>query len=130
MCGGDIRTLARTPSAVRLFVRSYREALRALRSTGTPIVPRSTRLVEWIPEPLLVFALRFFLDTNLAVVGGQRHANAAPDEMKEIADEFREIMRRAGIPTPASDVLFPEVDKRLEASQRAGVGVGVGVETG
>ncbi len=121
MCGGDIRTLARTPSAVGLFVRSYREALRALRATGTPIVPRSTRLVEWIPEPLLVFALRFFLDTNLAVVGGQRHADAAPDEMKEIADEFREIMRRAGIPSPASDVLFPEVDKRLAAWRRAAV---------
>jgi len=123
MCGGEIRQLARTPSALRLFVRSYREALRALHATGTPIVPRSTRLVEWIPEALLVIALRFFLDTNLAVVGGQRHANAAPDEMKEFADEFRAIMRRAGIPTPASDVLFPEVDRRLAAAQRAVVGI-------
>jgi hypothetical protein len=48
-------------------------------------------------------------------VGGQRHANAAPDEIKEIADEFREIMHRAGLPTPASDVLFREVDKRFQA---------------
>jgi hypothetical protein len=63
----------------------------------------------------LVLAFRLFLDTNLAVVGGQRHANAAPDEMKELADEFRAIMRRASIGCPASDILFPEVDKRFNA---------------
>lgn len=118
MCDGDIRRLARTPLLVRLYVESYREALRALRQTATPIVPRSTRLIEWIPTPLLVLALRFFFNTNLAVVGGQRHTNAAPDEMKELTDEFRGIMHRAGLPTPASDVLFPAVDRRFEAASK------------
>lgn len=28
---------------------------------------------------------RLFLDTNLAVIGAQAHANAAPDEIKELA---------------------------------------------
>jgi hypothetical protein len=46
---------------------------------------------------VLVFGWRLFLDTNLAVVGGQRYANAASDEMKLLADELREILHRAGL---------------------------------
>jgi 2-dehydropantoate 2-reductase len=119
MCGGDVRRLARTPAALRLWVRSYREALRALRAIGVPIVPWSTQFVEWIPEPMLVLVLRFFLDTNLAVVGAQGHANAAPDEMEELTNEVRGIMDRAGVACPASEALFPEVDKRFHATEQS-----------
>ncbi|HXZ04656.1 MAG TPA: 2-dehydropantoate 2-reductase N-terminal domain-containing protein [Ktedonobacteraceae bacterium] len=115
MAGGDIRRLAHLPNVVRLFVRSYREALRGLRAAGIPIKPYATHLVEWIPEPVLVFAMRFFLDSRLAVMGGQRHINAAPDEMKEFADEFREIFRKTGIPSPASNILFAYIDARYAA---------------
>jgi hypothetical protein len=103
----------------RLFVTAYREALRALHDTGVPIRPRATWLIEWIPVPVQVLAWRLFLNTSLAVVGGQRHANAAPDEMKELADEIRTILRRAGHPSPASDALYAEIDKRFQ-SQIAG----------
>ena len=118
--GGDVHRLAHTPEALRLFVRSYREGLRALRRVGIPVTPSAVRLVEWIPEPMLVLALRFFFDTRLAVVGGERHASAAVDEMKEIANEFREILRRADRPCPASDILYAEVDKRFRISAMSG----------
>jgi len=62
-----------------------------------------------------MLGLRFFLDSKLAVLGGQRHINAAPDEMKEFADEFREIFRQTGLPTPASNILFAFVDARYAA---------------
>ena len=71
--------------------------------------------MEWIPKPILMFGLRFFFDTKLAVQGGQRHINAAPDEMKEFADEFREIFRKTGLPSPASDILFAHIDARYAA---------------
>ncbi len=115
MCGGDIRRLAHTPSAIRLFVHAYREALRALHDTGVPIRPRAIRLIEWIPVPVQMLAWRLFLNTNLAVVGGQRHANAAPDEMRELADEIRTILRQAGHPSPASDALYAEIDERFQS---------------
>jgi 2-dehydropantoate 2-reductase len=113
MAGGDIRRLAHQPELVKLVVAGWREALRALRVDGTPLRPSVTRLVEWIPSPILVLALRLFFDTRLAVVGGQRHGNAAPDEMKELADELRPILRRAGFPSPACDTLFAQVDARF-----------------
>ena len=115
MAGGDIRRLAHLPEVVRLLIRSYREALRGLSAAGIPIKPYGTHLVEWIPEPILMFGLRFFLDSKLAVLGGQRHINAAPDEMKEFADEFREIFRQTGLPSPASDILFAHIDARYAA---------------
>lgn len=117
-CGGDVRRLARDRAVLRLYVRSYREALRALRRTGVPITPRSTRLMEWIPQPVLVLAWRLFLDSKLADIGLQAHGNAAPDEMKELADEVRAIMRQAGLPHPASDILFAEVDAQFERACR------------
>ena len=113
-CGGDVRRLARDRAVLRLYVRSYREALRGLRRTGVPVTPRSTRLMEWIPEPVLLVAWRLFLNSRLADIGLQAHGNAAPDEMKELADELRAIMDRAGLPHPASDILFADVDARFE----------------
>jgi 2-dehydropantoate 2-reductase len=115
MAGGDIRRLAHRPELLRLCIEGWREALRALRADGTPLRPSATRLVEWIPMPVLLLALRLFFDTRLAVVGGQRHGNAAPDEMKELADELRKILRRSGRPSPACDVLFAQVDARFKA---------------
>ena len=73
---------------------------------------RGRSFLLWTPLPILVFALRFFLDTNLAEVGGERHANRASDEIKEIADEFRELIRKTGIAAPASAQLFEAVDAR------------------
>lgn len=74
--------------------------------------------MEWIPQPVLVLASRLFLDSKLADIGLQAHGNAAPDEMKELADELRAIMRQAGLPHPASDILFAEVDAQFERACR------------
>jgi 2-dehydropantoate 2-reductase len=113
MAGGDIRRLGDNSELLKLFVKSWREALRALRAEGTPLRPSATRLVEWIPLPVLLLAMRSFFNTRLAVVGGQAHGNAAPDEMKELADEVRDILRRSGVPSPASDVLFAQIEARF-----------------
>ena len=110
---GGVQQLAHSPRLIRMFVAAYREALRGLRADGTPITPASNRLVEWIPQPLLVFALRFFLNTRLAVVGGERHAMAAPDEMKGIADEIQAILDRTHTPSPASSAMKDEIDRQL-----------------
>jgi len=113
--GGNVHTLAHHPDALRWFVRSYCEGLHALRCVGIPVTPSAVRLIEWIPESITVRCLRWFFDTRFAVVGGERHANAAVDEMKTIADEFRAILRQAGRPCPASDRLYAAIDARFQA---------------
>ena len=119
MAGGDVRRLAHRRQLLRLLVQSWREAFRALRADGTPLRPSATRLVEWIPWPVLLLGLRLFFNTRLAVVAGERPCNAVPGEMKELADEFRGILRRSGHSSPASDVLFAQVDAWVGAGVEA-----------
>jgi 2-dehydropantoate 2-reductase len=114
LVGGEVRQLAHTPEAMKLYVRAFREALRAQRSLGIPVKPVATRLAEWVPEPLVALLLRLLFDSWLADMGAQPHLNAAVDEMKELADEMRAILRQSGLASPASDVLYSQVDARFE----------------
>lgn len=101
---------------MKLYLQAYREALRALHAIGVPVRPVATRLAEWLPQPIVLFATRRLLDSRLADMGAQPHLDAAVDEMKEMADEMRVILRQAGLPSPASDILFAQVDARFRAS--------------
>jgi 2-dehydropantoate 2-reductase len=118
--GGDIRQLARRPELLHVFVAGYREALRALRADGTAIKPRLTRTVMWIPERLIAAGLRRGLNTRLAIVGGQAHALAAVDEMHELAEELRAILRRTGVPSPANDRAYAGIAAWADAATTRG----------
>ncbi|BBX82691.1 ketopantoate reductase family protein [Mycolicibacterium aubagnense] len=111
---GDIRRLARRPDLLHLVVTGYREALRALQADGTAIKPVLTRAAMRIPEGVINAGLRWFFDTELAVVGGQAHALAAADEMRELANELRAIFRRNGIRSPANDRAYAAIDAWVE----------------
>jgi 2-dehydropantoate 2-reductase len=115
MAGGDVRQFACSPHALKLFLRAFREALRALPAVGVPLRPSATRLMEWIPEPILVFFLRLLFKSRLAVMGVQPHMNSSWDEMKELANELRVILRQSGLPSPASDILFAQVEAQFQA---------------
>jgi len=119
MAGGHIRRLAHSPEAMKLNLEAFREALRALRAIGVPLRPSATRLVEWIPAPIMIFALRRLLDSKLAEMGAQPHLETALDEMKTLGDELRAILRQSGLPSPASDVLFAQIEAqfRLRCSE-------------
>lgn len=110
MAGGDIRRLARMREELILLVRAVREGFQAMRKLGVPVTPSPMRMLEWIPVTVLAFILRFLFDTNMAVVAMERHANSAPDEMKELVNQFRILIKQSGISTPASDKLYTYVD--------------------
>ena len=48
------------------------------------------------------------------MVGGQAHALAAADEMRELADELRTILRRAGVRSPANDRAYAAIAARAD----------------
>ncbi len=107
--GGSIRLLARRPDLLHVFVTAYRDALRALQCDGTAIRPAITHALLWAPERPLHAGLRYFFDTELAVVGGQAHALAAVDEMRELAEELRVILRRTGMRSPANEQVYAAI---------------------
>jgi 2-dehydropantoate 2-reductase len=122
--GGDVRRLAHSRTALRLWVQASREGLHAMRATRRRIVPPVVRAVDWLPEWLMVYAMGRFLDTRLAEVGLGGHANAAVDEVKDLADALRrDVLGPAGLPTPASDRLYRILDARyalFAAERRSG----------
>ena len=120
LAGGHVRQLAHSSETLKLYVQAFREALRALRAVGVPVKPAAIRLVEWIPEPVLSLPLRLLFDSRLVAMGAQPHLDAAVDEMKELADELRVILRQSGLPSPASDLLFAQVDARFRAVSPGG----------
>ncbi len=110
LAGGDNYRLARTRDGIVLMVRAVREGFRVLRALGIPVTPPFYRVLEWIPEPLLVVLLQRRLPSRTAELALARHANAARDEMTQLAAEFRELARRAAIPTPAMVELYDYLD--------------------
>jgi 2-dehydropantoate 2-reductase len=108
--GTDHYRLARTRDAVVLAVRAGREGFRVLRALGLPVTPAKFKILEWLPEPILVFLLQRLFANELMEVALVKHASAAPDEMKHLADEFLALARTTPVSTPAIDRLYPHFD--------------------
>jgi 2-dehydropantoate 2-reductase len=110
MAGGDNYRLARTRDAVILMIRAIREGFQVLRALRIPIRPSMLQVFAWIPEPILAGLLQRLLETEFAEIGIAGHANAARDEMKHLADEFKALALSTTIPTPAMDRLYKYLD--------------------
>ncbi|MGQ9682111.1 MAG: ketopantoate reductase family protein [Anaerolineae bacterium] len=110
MVGGDNYRLAHTRDGVVLMVRAMREGLRVLKALDISITPPVVRTIEWVPEPILVAVLQRLLDTPRAALVVAGYANAARDEMQQLADEFQALVRATSVPTPAIDCLYTYLD--------------------
>ncbi|MDJ0693541.1 2-dehydropantoate 2-reductase N-terminal domain-containing protein [Mastigocoleus sp. MO_188.B34] len=110
MAGGDNYRLAQMPEALHLMVRAIREGFQVLRALGIPITPAKLRLWEWLPEPILVALLRRWVNTKHFEAVAARHANAARDEMKQLADDFKVLARQMSVATPAINQLTSYID--------------------
>jgi 2-dehydropantoate 2-reductase len=109
LAGGDNYRLSKMPEGVGLLVRAIREGFEVVRALGYPITPTNLRVLEWIPEPVLVGVLKRVFGARTTELVMARHANAARDEMRHLADEFRDLCQAASVPTPAIDLLYAYV---------------------
>jgi 2-dehydropantoate 2-reductase len=114
LAGGDPRRLALTPDGLLLMIRAMREQFRVLRALRIPITPSRLALLRWVPEPLLQLVFKRVMGTRWAERVIARHANAAPGEMRRIAEELRDLAQKAGQKTPVSDALFQYTDPTAE----------------
>ncbi len=138
MAGGDNYRLARTRDAIVLMIRAIEEGYKVLQELNIPIMPARHKILKLIPEPILVALMRrIFKSEKMADLIG--HAQAARDEMKQIADEFRVLARSTSVPTPAMDRLYtyidPDVQPVADGSAQIpmnwrGVGIGLAVLAG
>jgi 2-dehydropantoate 2-reductase len=133
--GVDNYRLARTRDLVVLYIRAMREAFRVLRSLGLPVTPSKFKVVEWLPEPVLVLVVQRLLANPLMETALVKHAEAARSEVEHLIDEFMTLARTTPVPTPTIDHLLqyygpdapPVPDGSAEISLRwGGLVAGVG----
>jgi 2-dehydropantoate 2-reductase len=104
--GVDNYRLARTRDLVVLAVRAMREGFRVLRSLGLPVTPPKLRVIEWLPEPILVPLVQRLLANPLMDTALVRHTEAARDEVRHLIGEFMALARTTSVPTPTIDRLL------------------------
>jgi len=97
----DTRALARAGDDLRLFVDARREAHEVLRALGRRIVPRSETAIGIIPVFVQVAAIRMLLRSKLGEVGLAWHCSQAPDEIRQLEQELKVLVDRAGLAVPA-----------------------------
>jgi ketopantoate reductase len=102
----DIYRLVRTRDLMVLALRAIRDGFRVLETLDLPVTPSKFRMFLWVPEPVLFMAFQRRLAHPLMEVALVKHAKAAPDEMKHLADEFLALARTTSVPTPAIDRLY------------------------
>jgi hypothetical protein len=81
-----------------------------LHELNIPVLPRSYRLLEWLPEPLLMVLLRGLTNTRASEYNLAGHANAARDEMWAVSDEFFNLVKASGKLTTALNQLRTWLD--------------------
>lgn len=113
MTGVDVHRLARTRDALVLMLRAIREGYRVLSARGIPITPKSHRIFQWLPEPLLVLIMKRMVESDATHIK-IGHAIGARSEMKTIADELRALAAGTSIPTPAMDRLYQYIGGSAE----------------
>ena len=110
LAGLDNYRLAKTRDGLVLMIRAIREGFRVLRRLGIPITPSKLNVMRWMPEPLLVAVMKRMLNSKTTEIEMVRHAKAGRDEMKRIADDFRELASKTTIHTQAMDKLYLYLD--------------------
>ncbi len=104
--GVDNYRLARTRDLVVLAIRAMREAFRVLYSMGLPVTPSKFRVIEWLPEPVVVLLAQRLLANPLMETALVKHAEAARDEVQHLIGEFMALARSTPVPTPTIDRLL------------------------
>jgi 2-dehydropantoate 2-reductase len=104
--GVDNYRLARTRDLVVLAIRAMREGFRVLHSLGFPVTPSKFRVIEWLPEPILVLVVQRLLSNPLMETALVKHAEAARDEVQHLIGEFMALARTTSVPTPTIDRLL------------------------
>lgn len=101
---GNNYELGKSRDGIKLMIEATREGFLVLEKIGIPITPRKLKFYR-LPDFLLVPVYKILMGSRIAEIAMAKHANAARDEMKLLFNEFKMLMDKANIPTPAIDEL-------------------------
>ena len=92
--------------AMILMIKAIKEGFKVLKKLKYPIRPKRMRTLYYYPNFLINRLLRKSIGTEVGKLVLREHAITAKEEMKKIADEFQELIKKTGIMTPAINELY------------------------
>lgn len=103
----DNYKLAKDKDTIRSYIRAVKEGGRVLKAIGyKKRYPFKFNLFYWMPENVLINIMKQLFNSKFAEIGFMLHLNAAMDEMKELANEFKTLIDQTSIKTPNLDELI------------------------
>lgn len=105
---GDNYQLAKNTDMIRLMIRAVKEGFTVLKRLGYAVTPRRFVILKLLPEWILKILVKKVMNTKRAEIALTGHVLSAVDEMKYLSKEFKDIVDKAGLPTPAIDKLHEE----------------------
>jgi len=104
---GDNYKLAKDKETIRTYIRAVKEGGRVLKALGyRKSYNFKFKLFHWLPEGVLINILQQVFNSKFAEVAMMMHANAAKDEMIELANEFKTLTNQTSIKTPNLEELI------------------------
>ena len=111
MVGGDSVRLAHTRTSVVMMVKAIREGFAALQALGTMEMPFNLKvLFTWMPVWFAVRYWQYAFRSTVGTLAMAPHANAARDEMRQVAVDLLALLRTSSVPTPTLDRLLTFLD--------------------
>ncbi len=109
---GDNYRLAKDREGIKLVIRAIKEGFTVLKNLNIPICPDYVKKLERYPRFLQRFFLKKILGSEKGELALRDHAMAAIDEMRQIADEFQEIIKKSSVPTPSINKLYEYIPRK------------------
>ncbi len=101
MEGGDSVRLGHNRKSVVMLVQAIHEGFTALQALGVPIFPANLKVIfTWMPTWFAVLYWQYALRTTIGTLAMAPHANAARDEMRQVAMEIMAQLQTSSVPTP------------------------------
>jgi 2-dehydropantoate 2-reductase len=104
--GNDPYRLARKGDLLRLMVEAQLEGFQVIRALGLPLIPARLKVMLRLPTWVSVAVVRKLLKTEFAKLALAGHAAVGGAEFLLLDQEFRRLIEKASLPTPAIDRLF------------------------
>lgn len=109
--GGRSAQLAAEPAKLEWLIGGLREGLRCVTALGLTPSPLRLRLMTMLPDFILRRLLARLFASDMAAFAIDGHANAAPEDMADLARDCRRMIAASGVAAPMMLALCERVDR-------------------
>jgi ketopantoate reductase len=120
LADGDCQRLSNDHATLALMAQSVREGFTTLQALGVRTTPFPLRvLFSWLPRSVAVSYWSRFLRRPIADCVFGAHARHAAREMRDIANDCRDLLDQSGVKAPTLRATFDAIDRAASVTVTA-----------